>query len=401
MSTLEQGATQGLFSVADLIEKARTTAGVEDASILATPGLMALSHGLECASEDLSFIGRRRAQRLILETLVKRLRLESYLKNEPAIHDIQIKSPIFLIAPARTGTTFLHRLLAQDPAHRTVRLWEALQAPPAEPEYRGDAEYFQKDYRVEIARHYIETRARYTPEIASIHPTHVDAPEECFGLLETSMLSHSFTFYGPVTEYLDWLGKRSDEEWREAYSLYADQLRLLQWWAPADRWVLKTPFHMWSIDAICETFPDALIVQQHRDPAVCVASYCSLTEYAYGPIAAREVDRKQIGQISMDYLRTALARNVASRKKRDARQFIDIDYQDLTTDPITCVRRVYEAAGEPLSDDAEKHIVNWYKEQAKTHKKSTKHKYSLEDYGLSEDEVNEVFKEYNKFNTRL
>ena len=103
----------------------------------------------------------------------------------------------------------------------------------------------------------------------------------------------------------------------------------------------------------------------------------------------------------MDYLRTALTRNVTARKKLDSGQFIDIDYRDLTTDPIACVRRVYEAAGTSLSDDTEKHIVHWYEEQAKTHKKSIKHMYSLEDYGLNEDEVNETFKEYNKFNARL
>jgi len=396
VSTLEQGADKGLFSVPELIERARCQAGVEDASVLDTPGLRALSHALTTASDELNFISSRRAQRLLNETLVKRLRLEHYLEREPAIRDIQLQSPIFLVAPARTGTTFLHRLLAQDNSHRTLRLWEALQAPPPEPEYQGEPEYFKKDYRVAIARKYLMTRERYTPEIASIHPTDVDAPEECFGLLETSMLSHSFTFYGPITEYLDWLEDRSDEEWIEAYELYANQLRLLQWWAPGDRWVLKTPFHMWAIDALCSAFPDALIVQQHRNPSTCIASYCSLMAAAYGPIALN-IDRKQIGQIAINYYRTALDRNVAARKKLGNEHFIDIDYSDLVSDPISCVRRIYEAAGAQLDVGTEKHISKWLNEQEKS-RKHTKHQYSLEDYGLSEDEVNEAFEEYNKFN---
>ncbi|MFV2033163.1 MAG: sulfotransferase, partial [Gammaproteobacteria bacterium] len=271
---MENGAEEGLFSVSGMIETARSEAGVEDASVLDSPGLRALSHALTSTSDELNFIGRRRAQRLLIETLIKRLRVENYLNNDPAIGNIRLQSPIFLVAPFRTGTTLLHRLLAQDPAHRTLRLWEALQAPPPKSDFQGDPRYFECDYRVAIARRYIETRERYTPDIASIHPTDVDAPEECFGLLETSLLSHSFTFYGPVTEYLDWLGTRNNNDWKAAYALYADQLRLLQWWAPADRWVLKTPFHMWAVDALCATFPDALIVQQHRDPATCVASYC-------------------------------------------------------------------------------------------------------------------------------
>jgi len=399
MSTLEQGATEGLFSMPDLIERARATAGVEDATVLDTPGLRALTHGLASATDEMNFISTRRAQRMLLETLVKRLRLEHHLKREPSIREIELKTPIFLVAPARTGTTFLHRLLAQDPAHRTVRLWEALQAPPLEAEYRGDPQYFEKDYRVPIARGYLETRARYTPDIAHIHPTDVDAPEECFGLLETSMLSHSFTFYGPVLEYLDWLDQRSDEEWVQAYALYADQLRLLQWWAPGERWLLKTPFHMWAIDALCANFPDALIVQQHREPAECMASYCSLMETAYAPLAVH-VTREQIGRIAYNYYRDALARNVAARNKLGEKQFIDIDYRDLVTDPVACVRRIYEADGATLDASAENRIRHWLEEQTRSRHKSAKHEYSLSDYGLDADEVNAAFEAYGHFHVR-
>lgn len=398
MSTLEQGANEGLFSVSDLIERATSQAGIKDVSILDTPGLRALSHSLTCAGDEMNFISSRRAQRLLNEALIKRLRLESYLEREPSIREIQLKSPIFLVAPARTGTTFLHRLLAQDPSHRTLRLWEALQAPPAEPEYQGDPQYFSKDYRVAVARKYLETRERYTPDIASIHSTSVDEPEECFGLLETSMLSHSFIFYGPVLEYIDWLNERSDKEWLEAYSIYADQLRLLQWWAPGDRWVLKTPFHMWAIDTLCATFPDAVIVQQHRTPAACMASYCSLMQVAYAPLAVN-FTREQIGQVAFTYYRDALARNVAARKKLGHGQFIDIDYKDLIADPISCVRRIYQAAGVELEDATADIMTSWLDEQAKSRKHITKHEYSLGDYGLDEDEVNEIFSEYSKFNT--
>ena len=398
MSTLEQGADEGLFSVSGLIERAQEQAGVADASILDTPGLRAISHSLSCATDEMNFISSRRAQRLLNEALIKRLRLESYLQREPAIRDIRLKSPIFLVAPARTGTTFLHRLLAQDPEHRTLRLWEALQAPPADPEYQGDPEYFKQDYRVAIARKYLETRARYTPDIAHIHHTSVDEPEECFGLLETSMLSHSFIFYGPVLEYLEWLDQRSDDEWLEAYRIYADQLRLLQWWAPGERWVMKTPFHMWAIDALCATFPDALIVQQHRTPAACMASYCSLMEVAYGPLAVN-FGREQIGQIAFSYYRDALARNVAARKKLGDDQFIDIDYKELMSDPIGCVKRIYKAAGSGLKDSTAEIMQAWLAEQAKSRKKVSKHEYSLDDYGLDEEEVNEIFAGYSALNT--
>ncbi len=77
-----------------------------------------------------------------------------------------------------------------------------------------------------------------------MHPCGVDLSEECFGLLDTSFLSHSFVFCAPVVGYLDWLDERDSEDWIAAYQVYADQIRLLDWWSPGERWVLKTPFHM-------------------------------------------------------------------------------------------------------------------------------------------------------------
>jgi hypothetical protein len=397
MATGDKAERSGLFALSTLIEAAGREAGVGDPSLLDTPGLRALAEGLEQASGALHFIGRRRAQKLLIETLVKRLRLESHLRREPGIRAIGLAAPIFLVAPFRTGTTLLHRLLAQDPAHRTVRLWEALQAPPAESLWRGDPAYFQEDPRVDVARQYLATRERYSPLMAAIHPTHVDAPEECFGLLETSMLSHSFMFYAPVTSYLEWLDARSDAEWRAAYALYADQVRLLHWWSPGERWVLKTPFHMWAVDALGATFPDALIVQQHRAPAECVASFCSLVAEAYAPIVAK-VDRMQIGRMSMRYLRDALARNAAARARMPAARFIDIDYGDLMADPIGCARRVYATVGVPLAEATERRMRDWLASQEKKRSGGAGHRYALEDYGLDAKEVDAAFAPYAAFN---
>jgi hypothetical protein len=398
MATRNGAEGGGLFAVGTLIETAAREAGVGDPSLLDTPGLTALGQSLEQASDTLHFIGRRRAQKLLIETLVKRLRLAHHLEREPSIRDIRLTAPIFLVAPFRTGTTLLHRLLAQDPAHRTVRLWEALQAPPREAVLRGSPEYFEQDYRVEIARRYLATRARYSPLMAEIHPTYVDAPEECFGLLETSMLSHSFMFYAPVVGYLEWLDGRTGGEWRDVYALYADQLRLLNWWSPAERWVLKTPFHMWAVDALCDVFPDALIVQQHRSPASCVASFCSLVAEAYAPIVSR-VDRLEIGRMSMRYLHDALARNAAARARLPAERFIDIDYPELTADPIACARRVYAAIGLELSADVEERMRTWLAKQAKA-RSGGEHRYALADYGLDEGEVDAAFAPYAAFNER-
>ncbi len=395
MAKRELARDAGPFDPDELIESARREGGVDDASYLDTPALRALCEGLASSSHELHFIGRRRAQRMVLETLVKRVRLHEYQRQFPEIADERLSKPIFLVAPFRTGTTFLHRLLARDPQVRTPRLWEALQAPPATPEHRGELAYFEQDYRVEQARKYIEAREKFTPELASIHPSGVDVPEECFGLLETAFMSHSFIFYGPCDRYLDWLDEREDGEWVQAYQTYADQLRLLQWWYPAERWVLKTPFHLWAVDAILAVFPDALIVQQHRDPVKCVASYCSLTAAAHGPIMSK-VDPLKVGELALRYLRDALARNVEARRRSPADRFIDIDYPDLMADPMACVEQVYAATGLELSDEA-RQAMRAYLDAERVSHTHRRHEYSLSDYGLNDEAVAEAFADYAAF----
>ena len=220
-------------------------------------------------------------------------------------------------------------------------------------------------------------------------------PEECFGLLETSLRSHSFLFYAPVFNYIDWLDECTTADWVQAYELYADQLRLLQWWYPGKRWVLKTPFHLWAVDALCTVFPDALIVQQHRTPAACVASFCSLTQTAFKPIAPG-IGPEHIGQITLRYLRDALARNAAARTALDAQRFVDIPYEDLVADPMGCARQVYQAAGIEPDPQALRCMQDWLPVQA-TARGGKRHDYRLDAFGLTDAQVNEAFAPYSAF----
>ncbi|MEO0971719.1 MAG: sulfotransferase [Pseudomonadota bacterium] len=390
----EKNDTQGTrpFDVTQLLAWAARDTDEADVGYLDTPALHALCDSL-AATPQLHFLGRSRAQKLLLANLIKRVRLRQYLGRHPEIGDIELKRPVFLVAPPRTGTTFLHRLLAEDPAVRAPRLWETLQPPPAEPKHRGDDAYFEQDYRVAMARKAIGARKRFTPNLPTIHPSSPNLPEECYGLLETTLLSHSFMFYGPVTSYLDWLDQRTHEEWVDAYREYADQLRLLQWWYPGEFWVLKTPFHLWAVDAIFEVFPDAVVVQQYRDATRCVASYCSLSAEAYKPCMLN-VDLLQVGQQALRYLGDAVARNVAARAKLPAERFIDIDFPDLMADPMACAERIYALTGRELSARARDAMTAYLAQQASSHKKDG-HQYSLEDYGLEPDAVKAAFAAYN------
>jgi hypothetical protein len=294
----------------------------------------------------------------LLEAIAKRVRLGQYLEREAEIAALDLGNPICIVAPFRTGTTFLQHLLAQDPDCRWPRPWETAYAPPAEPSLRGDPDYFRADGRIPVLERALAGLYRRSPDLAWLHPVGAHWPEECFGLLETSLLSHSFMFYGDLQDYLDWLGQRPEAAWRVAYRRYADQLRLLHWWQPGRRWLLKNPLHMWNLPALLECLPGARVIHLHRPAAASVASLCRLLE-AHQRLYLKQVDVRQVGRLARDYVRATSQRAAAARESLPQEAFLELEYGELMADPMNCVRRIRAWSGAGLSAAAEQRMRAW------------------------------------------
>ena len=89
---------------------------------------------------DLTFVGRLCVQGDSVRLLANRLRLVADRRRHPAIADEVIRRPLFITGLPRSGTTFLHALLAQDPAHRSPQVWEVMypSPPPEQSSYDSD-----------------------------------------------------------------------------------------------------------------------------------------------------------------------------------------------------------------------------------------------------------------------
>jgi hypothetical protein len=338
--------------------------------------------------------GRTHAAHILRESLAKLLRVRSYVERFPEIAEIRLDRPIFIVAPARTGTTFLHRLLAQEPGLRWVRTWEAALAPPAEPEFRLDPRYFELDGRIGATERALEHQHRLNPRLRDLHATGARLPEECFGFLEASFSSHSLMFHGKVPAYLEWLERLPEQHWHAAYRLYALQLALLQWWFPSARWVLKSPLHLWNLDALLGVFADALIVVLHRDPLCSVPSLCRLLA-VYHSSAFRRIDEHEIGALAHDYMRKVLARATAARGRLPAERFLDLDYDELLADPLGCVRRICARAGTTLTDAGERRMRDWLAQQPTARERE----YSVAQYGLVPRSLTRDFRDWNAART--
>ena len=217
----------------------------------------------------LTLLGRIAARADIAGLLTTRLRLEADRKRYPAIADEAIRRPLFVVGLPRTGSTLLHHLLAQDPGGRVARAWEVMEPSPPPERAR-----YETDARIGRAARRLAWFDRIAPDFKRIHPLGAELPLECIAIMSASFASPRFHTTYHVPSYQAWL---ASADLSPAYDFHRRFLQHLQWRAPAGHWVLKAPSHVFGFEPLFATYPDAVVVQTHRDPLTVLASVASLT----------------------------------------------------------------------------------------------------------------------------
>ena len=120
------------------------------------------------------------------------------------------------------------------------------------------------------------------------------------------------------------------------------------------RWILKSPEHVFSFDALARVFPDAMLVLAHRDPGHVLVSAARLTELLRAPFTTA-IDRREIGRKVADYWQDGMRRMV---KLTDDPAFplrsriAHVNYRSLVADPVGTVAQIYNAFGLEFSREA-------------------------------------------------
>ena len=113
---------------------------------------------------------------------------------------------------------------------------------------------------------------RLAPQFRKIHPIAHDLPQECIAITAQVFMSIQFHTTHDVPSYEDWFERESQQL---AYAFHRRLLQHLQARQPGKRWVLKAPGHLLALDALLAQYPDARIIQTHRDPLRVMASMAS------------------------------------------------------------------------------------------------------------------------------
>jgi hypothetical protein len=326
-------------------------------------------------------LGNAAARSFLRGALVARLLSEAQWKQHPEHADVAIERPIFVTGLPRTGTTALHRLLTADPAHQGLELWLTEVPQPRPPrETWADDPVFQ-GIQAGYSRHHQEH-----PEFMGLHYIAADQVEECWQLLRQSMRSISYECLAHLPTYSAWL---TGQDWTPAYRRHRRLLQLIGLPDAGRRWVLKNPSHLFALDALMAVYPDALVVQLHREPRTSIASVCSLA--AASTEGWSETFRGAvIGRDQLELWARGLEQFTAARATHDPAQFADVAYEDFVTDPVGTAEAVYTRFGLPLTDVARTAMRDLHAESQQGGRRPA-HRYTLADAGLTAEEVDERF----------
>lgn len=336
---------------------------------------------------NLTFIGRLAMSRDVLRLLSQRLRLIEDRRRDPHIAEQVIRQPIFIVGLPRTGSTFLHNLLAQDPRHRVPFTWEVLFPTPSVSGRHHDAG------RLRTTQGLLDAFDRLAPEFKRVHPMKAEWPTECVSIMAYAFASYQFQSTCRLPSYQQWLAQA---DLTPAYVYHREVLQHMQRRWCGERWVLKAPAHTFALDALSTCYPDARFVQTHRDPVQVIASVASL-DAILRQAFSDDVRLQGIGLEAVEQWADAASRVITARDRHLESRFHDVYYPDLVREPIRTVRELYAALGLVWSDEVEARMRHFLAQPQPDGQSA--YRPPLNAFGLTSELIVDRFREYcRRFN---
>jgi Sulfotransferase family len=327
-----------------LCAEARRRTGLEDfGDPPIEPALSTLVNSMELQA-DLHPLGRFLMRVHLLGLLETRLRLVQAWSERSQVGS-PIQQPIFITGMPRSGSTFLHELLAEDPENRVPRVWEVMFPLPGQNRFRNEM-----DSRVRKAEASLWWFRRLAPRADSVYPMRACTPHECVAIHSYTFLSGEFVSICYLPSYQAFLHAT---DFGPTYNWQRRFLEHLQLGGPARRWILKSPDHIFALEGLLTVFPDAMIIQTHRDPLEVLRSSSQLTQVLQG-LFGRVANLKQLGIREARMLAEGIQRIMSFRDAHPelATRFIDVMYRELVSDPLAMVRQIYQQFDIRLTDAA-------------------------------------------------
>lgn len=286
---------------------------------------------------------------LIVGALSGRLVTQAGWTAHPGHASEPIECPLIVIGLPRTGTTALHHLLSLDPQFLGFERWLT-----ANPMVRPPRSEWHSYPAFQACRARIAAMRERAPEVMAAHSAEADEVDECLMPMAQSFVCNWFPSNLDVPLYDAWF--RAQDE-APSFLRYREVLKLVGL-GDSRRWLLKNPSHAFGIEALLRAFPDACIVQTHRDPAASIASLMSLLGGIRELSVGRPIDRDALLAREAGFWAEAAQRSMAAQDRAPDR-FVNVRQEDIRRAPMQVIERIYGHFGIPLSDEAEARFRRW------------------------------------------
>lgn len=380
------GYDRKAFDPERLIAAATEKSGLDDfGGSSFREGLEVLCQSYSCEAH-FNVLGRMVAQKRILDVLINRLKIVDWQKRHPEVCEQQIWKPWIVLGLPRSGTTLTSILLDLDSHVRGPLMWEVESPiPPTSLASR------YSDERIAQTQRYLEKVYKLMPALPAMHPLEALMPQECIFLTMYDFHSLVFQCLAMSPSYGRWY---VNSDMRSAFAMHKTILQIWQNEIATRHWALKAPNHLHAINDLMATYPDARVIWVHRDPVSCVPSITSLLLAMHRSLT-KSPDPVAAGDHFNWMYHMGIQRTMNYDDRSSNRTWCyHLHYSALMKDPVASMRGLYEHFGEGLEAEHESRIAAWVRQRPKN--VFGRHKYLLEDFGMSKDGIREQYATYTE-----
>jgi len=328
-------------------------------------------------------------QRQLQRILVNRLRLDLDREQFPAIAEERIEKPIFIVGFARSGTTLLHELLAQDPEVHVPRAWHSrMLSPPPGAGPIGPA-------RLTLSRAMLLQWLECCPAQLTMHPysdqleQQVIEDEEIF-TLDFRNAYPSMMWRVPTLDVMVVLG----DDGRDAFHFHKRVLQHLQWNTGKTRWACKSGSAQHNLDCLLDVYPDALCVWAHRPLSEIYASNVAIRAATFDAINGKALPWTEQPKAHAERMKQAIDRLMDNALIDDPR-IVHVPFHQLSKDPVGTIRQIYDRRGIAVSDAYAKQLDQWLADPVNRVDRYGRYPYSYETFGLDKAWIQDLFADYS------
>jgi hypothetical protein len=348
------------------------------------PGLKVLLQSMDY-DPHFSETGRRAAWGQVVGVLKSRAHAIRAMKENPGFDARPILAPVVITGVPRTGTTALHRLMAVDPRFQGLQSW-LLDAPMPRPPAETWESY--PEFRATVAR--LEAQYALAPEQKAAHFLAAEEVHECCMVLRQGFVSNLWSCGWSAPTYDAWWLRQSEAP---AYEHYRRCVQLIGANEPEKRWLLKNPGHIHHLDLLLAVFPDAKVIQTHRDPAKAVPSLVSLLMLLHPIHEDGRAQQRAENMLVREVANWADAvRRCEKVREQHPGQVLDVVHGDFHREPMAVLERIYGFIGMDISDDLRAAMAKRIEDKPEL--AHGVHRYDIRDFGMTEEEAREPFGDY-------